>query len=175
MPKEILFHCSEVNHGPEWIAKRRPPLTRSEKEPDTPRLCACPTIAPCFAATLLRGDVFVYRTAQPTGSVKPRDVWDAGLTGERWLIPPVRMVFDRMIPAAITKQINGWVLAYLYSGHNGVPPKIRVCQWAIAAKLIDAPRREKQWAARVLEGVGITDPELYILEQCEPNWETIPG
>jgi hypothetical protein len=48
---------------------------------------------------LFFGDVLVYQTVRPRASVKPVDVYDALITGERWLIPPVEMVLDRVIQA----------------------------------------------------------------------------
>lgn len=101
------FHCTTAWRGARWVAVPRVP-NYVPHEPSTPRLCVASSVARCFAARLFRGDVFVYRTETPRRSINPgRDVADAIITRERWLVPPVAMIFDRVIPAELVEKASG--------------------------------------------------------------------
>lgn len=102
--KQHWFHCSARFHGQTWTVGRTCPKNVSTKEPMTPRLCVASTIARCFAARLFRGDVFVYRTKVPRSGLKPIRVYDAVITQERWLIPPVEMVLHSIVQANMTER-----------------------------------------------------------------------
>ena len=100
-------HLSSINHGDEWIADRMTPL-HGDSEPDTPRLCVCPSIAGCMTAALFsRGHpVHVYLT-EPRRAIKPgRQGWDSAITGEVWIVPPVRLVRVGEISAQTTTAIQ---------------------------------------------------------------------
>jgi hypothetical protein len=101
------FHCSDRFHGMRWIAQRIAPTIIAIHEPKTPRLCVAASVARCFAARLFKGDVYVYRTASPRRAIKPVAVYDAIITQERWLVPPVEMEMSYVIPAPIVHRACG--------------------------------------------------------------------
>ena len=106
------FHCTEDCHGRTWTVGRTAPRIMGPNEPTTPRLCVSPTIAGCLAARLWFGcDIKVYRTTSMRSGVRPRGVWDALITGEHWLIPPVTMELYSVIPGVAVERHAGWVEA----------------------------------------------------------------
>lgn len=106
--KQFWYHCSQKDHGVRWVPERRCPSNIGKSEPRTPRLCVAPFVPDCFVAALFEAPapVHVYRTAKKYSGIKPRDVHDAPLTGERWLIPPVVLervgTIDRATVADVT-------------------------------------------------------------------------
>lgn len=116
------LHCTTRWHGQRWIAGRKVP-EYVPHEPQTPRLCVASSVARCFAARLFAGDVFVYRTETPRRSINPgRDVADAIITRERWLVPPVVMILDRVIPAGLVEKASGPTWARLNAIIDQYPP-----------------------------------------------------
>src|SRR5437764_1008740 len=95
MRKRTWYHVSASDHGPELVAARRPPLLRTAAEPLTPRVCVEPSIAGALAAVLCVPRAYVYSVR--ARAVAPVGVWDASITGERWLIPPVTLSFVRCV------------------------------------------------------------------------------
>lgn len=93
------YHCTQYHKEPEWCAIRRPPLIRASTEPLTPRLCVSDTVARALSACWWTRDVGVYVTEERR-TVPPSGVGDQVLTGERWIIPPVRLSLVGMIPIA---------------------------------------------------------------------------
>ena len=112
------FHCTERFRGAVWTAERISPVFIPDEEPKTPRLCVGENVVRCFAARLFQRTVYVYRTETMRRAVKPFNVADECLTGERWLVPPVRMIHVGTIPEPIVRQAskltiirmraNGW-------------------------------------------------------------------
>lgn len=84
------------------MAVRRPPIIRGALEPATPRVCVAPTVAQALGAVWwVRGiDVAVY-VSEPRRTIKPSGVLDQSLTGERWIVPPVRFYLLGRIPAEV--------------------------------------------------------------------------
>ena len=93
----MLYHVTQACVGGVLVVDRRTPRFPADKEPLTPRLCACPTVWQCLAARLLdcRRQAFVYCTEAK--GVKPRGVWDAFLTDERWLLPGHRLFLCQVL------------------------------------------------------------------------------
>lgn len=135
--KRNFWHCSDVYHGETFVAERRAPKIKADKEPSTPRLCVCPALHGCFAARLFRYDVpvYAYRTAKPTGSVAPKDTWDSVITRERWLIPPVTLVLVRTIDAAVCNRIQAASYLYLRQGLK-MSWQVRLAQYCIARRAL---------------------------------------
>lgn len=97
------------------MAARRPPMVMGDSEPVVPRLCVSDAVARALAAVwwLPRlGPVRVYVT-EPRRANPPRGVYDATLTGERWLVPPVRLFEIGCVPA----EVLGWV-------QEGLEPRV---------------------------------------------------
>jgi hypothetical protein len=94
------YHCTDRRTEQAWTAVRRAPITKASSEPSTPRLCVSPTVAQALAAAWWSGErpVRVYIT-EKRRTVPPTGVWDAVMTGERWIIPPVRLTLLATIPA----------------------------------------------------------------------------
>lgn len=125
MRRRRWIHCSSQWHGERWTAQRRcPALVELTSEPKTPRLCVCATVAACFSATLFQGgDVCVYRTAREVGANAPRGVWDAAITGERWIVPPCVMELHSVIPASVVRRVTRPHLARLKRGGPWADPE----------------------------------------------------
>ena len=88
MKRQILYHCTQDDHGPELHFERRTPRFPSANEPETPRLCVSPWVVLCLSSSLPRPGrpVFAYRTTRPIRGVNPVGVWDSYLTRERWIV-----------------------------------------------------------------------------------------
>lgn len=158
------YHCSSTFLGDAFEAKRRPPLHFDRREPPTPRLCVAPSIAECFAAVLFSvgKPVYVYRTEKQRRAVTPRAVWDAVVTREGWLIPPVRMILDRVIAADDVDKAQTAVRLYHLENRRRSSLKTRVSQFAIAAELFGSEWLRRR-ARRCCEIVGIQDAEGFLL------------
>lgn len=120
------FHCAEDYHGDTWNVPRKRPTLIGPEEPLTPRLCVARSVAACFAARLFAKDVHVYRTERVRRTVKPNGVYDAVITGERWLIPPVTMVKVATIPRHVSWEIGGYLHDWIEL-HNCAPTKLVRC------------------------------------------------
>lgn len=97
------YHCSQLHREQSWTAERRAPQIRASSEPDTPRLCVAGSVAQALAAVWWTRDVSVYVT-EPRRTVPPAGVFDACMTGERWIVPPVRLHLLCVIPFAAIDQ-----------------------------------------------------------------------
>ncbi len=164
MKRQHWFHCTSTNKGPSFVADLRAPLHMSVKEPATPRLCVAPTISECFAAVLFdaRKPVYCYRTETPRRAVAPRDVWDEAVTRERWLIPPVKMILDRVIAIEEASRAQGLIREYHRITRSNSRLWTRVAQFAIAAEVIGT-EREKKRARRCCDICKIGDAELFLI------------
>ena len=165
MKARIWYHCSGTDHGERMVAARRPPILRTEKEPLTPRVCVAPTIAACFAAVLFRTHrpVYVYRTESPRRAVMPVGVWDQFLTRERWLVPPVTLVRDRIIQpdqvAACQSLIGEF---HKYTGTNS-DIVLRFAQFAIAVDVLGGTDFEKRFVHGLMKKWEWDDPRNVII------------
>jgi len=102
--RDWWYHCTQTNHGDRWVPSLRCPKNIGRTEPKTPRLCVSPWVPECFVAVLFEkpGPVWVYRTIKRySGIPAARHVWDADLTQEHWLIPPVVLERVGSIPDGI--------------------------------------------------------------------------
>lgn len=164
MKRRHWYHCSSEFLGESFTAERRPPRHMAQREPPTPRLCVAPSVAECFAAVLF-GDckpVYAYRTESPRRAVAPRGVWDECVTRERWLIPPVRMILERVIEADEVARAQTAVRLYHEATRKNSSLNVRVAQLAIASEVLGS-ERERRRARHCCDVVGIEDGESYLL------------
>lgn len=99
------YHVSRRSEA-EWVADRRPPLIRAPSEPATPRVCVAPTVAQALAAVWHLRPASVYVT-EPRRTLPPSGVFDQALTGERWVVPPVRLHLLGVIPLEALRWAQG--------------------------------------------------------------------
>ena len=95
-----FFHLTNKKWAKEIILKPKtldqlPLPNRCDDEPDFPKICVAPTIEGCLVA--LAGHcwfspILIYRTAEPAQSVKPWDVVDSDVTGERWITQECKFI-----------------------------------------------------------------------------------
>jgi len=162
------YHCSSVDLGPSFVAKRITP-SKGDTEPCTPRLCVCRTVAACFAAKLFPPRrVYVYKTERPRRAVKPVNVWDMCVTGERWLIPPAPMVLDRIIDDGTVDRATLAVRMYHISRRANSSLRTRVAQYSVALGVLGGPAWESRRVDDMLHVLGMEDldPEDFLLEMC---------
>lgn len=140
----MIFHVTQQDVGPVLTVDRRTPLWPSEKEPATPRLCACPIVWQCTAARLLNRSepAFVYRT--DARGVKPKAVWDAFLTDERWLLPGHKLHLCQVIGAKL----------------------VEACQWRARRHVL--AKRKADFRLRLL----CMDDACEALGERKPRWLT---
>lgn len=103
MPNRIkgyFYHISdELSPKDHILTPRRDGCNRDPEEPDTPRICVCPTMAGCICAVgpslSIRKRIRVFRTKNQVVSYAPfgkhesggnKAVIDAHITKEKWLI-----------------------------------------------------------------------------------------
>lgn len=79
----------------------------------------------------------MYITAKPYGSNAPRDTWDAKLTGERWLVPPVALVRVRTVPAITAQRIQWLTYAYHDFTKKNATWRTRLAHYCIAWRLLE--------------------------------------
>lgn len=149
MQPTILYHCTTDNRGPTLVVDRRYPAW-AKNEPATPRLCVAPSVAACFAARLFTGaepTVYVYRTRRPTRGIKPREVNDSSLTGERWLIQPAELIYERTIDAATVRQVQHRLINWIHEIEKCPPLKIKIAHYARAYRILGGP----EWEGRLMD------------------------
>lgn len=86
---------------------------------------------------------------------KPIGVWDAAITGERWVVPPAELHLHSVIPTLTVNAINAATYLLLQSGKR-IKPILRHAQVAHASRILGQP----------MPFPG--NPEDYILS-CIPN------
>ena len=177
MRPKHFYHCSSKWLGELFEPKRSTPNMISSREPSTPRLCVCPTIAGCFAARMFdhHRPVFVYRTVKPYRGIHPRDVWDQIATDEHWLIPPVRLIHVATINALHVDEIQRAALRYHVVTRKASSLHNRVAQRAIAYRVVGGPKWEGQLLDRFKRTCEINDPEEFLVGRMlgAPKWETV--
>lgn len=146
------YHCTTDRAVTTWTAVRLAPITKASSEPSTPRLCVAPTVAQALSAAWWRSGkpVSVYITEQRR-TVPPSGVWDACMTGERWIIPPVQLTLLTVIPAAAIE-----------AAQVGLAPTITGQRWShfgqrfvnmVEVVRTHAPEAHEQWLVRFAAGV----------------------
>lgn len=162
------FHCSDRDLGDRWTATRIVPMPEAN-ESNTPRLCVCRDIAACFAARVfsIGRPVWVYRTRRPTGSVRPVGVWDAGITGERWLVPPVEMMLVGLIDQYTVSDIQWSSLMYVSKTWEPFNLSLRSACLIAAIDELGNTEPEREVAAYLRSRFKIEDPHAFIIAAME--------
>lgn len=126
------------------------------------------SVAACFAAVLFRerSPVYVYRTETPRRGVTPVDVWDRCVTGEHWLIPPVRMVRVQTIPPDQVAESQVAIRLYHEETRLNSDLWLRVSQYAMAFDVLGGTEHERHRVQRCLEAAQIHNPEEYVLSRA---------
>lgn len=156
------YHCSQVAKVQKFSVAKRPPAHRTTLEPLTPRLCVCPSVALCFTARLFEvAPVHVY-ISEPRNGIRPRDVWDAKITGERWLIPPTTMHYAYTIPTEVVYGAQLAIRTYHRVTRKHSSIRLRIAQYFAAAEYVERGARHAfMERLRVSFSVSLT----YIQEQ----------
>lgn len=160
--KRTYYHCTEADRGDEWRCDLLAP-SRSPKEPPTPRLCVCPTVAGCFAARLFRPVAVHVYAVHCRGVRPPKSVWDRDVTGERWVVHRAVLRRERTVPAYQVARIVGLIREYHLLTRQKSTLKLRVAQYAIAAAVLGDDER---WARKMCRIVGVDDPELFVIAKA---------
>ena len=122
-----VYHISTKYLGKTVTFSPRKPLSMADGEPDTLRICVCPTLGGCYRAcqvlepyNLMGNNGFieahhVYR-AEVDKTYPAKQVTDAKYTGERWLLQPIVFTHVCKIPRIKWKTINkvNWSASYRY-------------------------------------------------------------
>lgn len=172
MKKQHLYHVSMRRLDTLNVGRRFP--IYSKREPKTPRLCVCPAVPNCFAAaTFLAGqDVYVYRTQKPTRGITPRGVWDSTITGERWLIPPLKLNHVATVKARDVDRLYAAIRWFHKDTRQNSNVRLRIAQMKIAWEILGVRfphRSEQSWCDRIAKEFEILDGETYILNQIEAH------
>jgi len=165
------WHCTEVNHGPSFTSKLLTPPNKGHIEPTTPRLCVGPSVAACFAARFFWHHTYCYRTAQPCRAVKPKGTWDAIITGERWIVHPVRLELVTTVPVEKVREIMASTREYLLSRRKGVTPRMSILLYLRAIQRLKklGPQYSHRWELEMMADFILTlrqrvevDPEAEV-------------
>jgi len=111
-----------------------------------------------------RQPVYCYRTEKPMRANKPVGVWDAVVSGERWIVPPARLVLDRVLfPHVAVKATEAM---WLYHAETGLASNVtlKCCLRKMAFDAVGGPAWEGRLISRWMKIVGVTDAESCILE-----------
>jgi hypothetical protein len=89
--KRYYYHVTQENWGKRIkLSPRTWGDNRADEEPEDSRICVSTSIEGCLVALcgcLAGGGIaYVYRTVSQVKAVKPYNVVDSRITGERWLI-----------------------------------------------------------------------------------------
>lgn len=94
----FYYHVTNQDFGKEVVLiPRKYGDNRSDEEPQLPRICVAPTIEGCLISLGLNcidvdKQLNIYRTKYKVETMKPYDVCDAYITGERWVVDPTSFV-----------------------------------------------------------------------------------
>ncbi len=78
---------------------------RDSNEPNTARICVCPTVAKCISAIEMDREHRIYRTLRPCRARYPRRVLDSRITTERWLVRPTAFVLVGFLSEELIRDI----------------------------------------------------------------------
>lgn len=169
MRQRVWYHCTQTESALTVDVQRRKPSCIGAAEPPTPRLCVAPTLGGCFAARLFDCSKPVHVYVCKCRAIRPRSVWDAPLTGERWVIPPMTLWWHALLGPALVMQAQ-W-LSYEYHRVSGKPSdlRMRLCQYALALAVLGGPRWEREFVEACLKRRNIACPLEYVLCKIETH------
>lgn len=101
----------------------------------------------------MKGDAYVYQT-EPRRSIKPVDVFDSLLTGERWIIPPVGLSLESIIPGPVVEQANGELYEYVALHRKGPPIRLTAKYYQQSLDVLEAAGvNVPKWERRFIDAV----------------------
>ena len=165
--KRDLFHVSRFDHGEKLKVERRIPMFPHKSEPSVPRLCVSPSIPGCVSATFFESGAraYIYKTNKPRRGVRPFDVWDSIITGERWILPGGEL--ERVGEIDPVDLFVIWEIwrEYYFATRKPCCYKIRIAQlnhaWDILGDRFPSPPEER-FARSCADHFGIHDGEKFI-------------
>lgn len=162
--RRFWYHCTQDDHGVRWVPERRCPSTIGKTEPRTPRLCVCPYVPNCFVAALFceQAPVHVYRTVKEYSGIPARSVWDALVTDEHWLIPPVTLERIGSIDAATVRSVVSPAIWY-YDRYRRPSIKVKFGLAVLAWEVLGPAWHPKSNRGAVLRSI-LGDPDDRFLE-----------
>lgn len=97
-------------------------------------------------------------------AIKPVGVWDAVVSGERWIVPPARLVLDRVLFPDVA--IRATEAMWLYHAETGLPSNVtlKCCLRKMAFDAVGGPLWEGRLISRWMKIVGVVDAESHILD-----------
>ena len=103
---QYFYHVTPKNLGEKYVFKPQKIRGADYREPDIKRTCVADSIAKCFSAiNIVSCDYNVYRTVKPVRAYITYNVFDVGVTREKWLLSPVPFVKIANIPVNIATQL----------------------------------------------------------------------
>lgn len=177
MTPKYFYHCTTEYVGSTLTVHRRKPKYAADGEPAVPRLCVCPSIAECFAARLFQeaSPVYCYRTRKLVRGIAPYSTWDACITRERWLIPPMQLSLVCTVPAQISIAAQEAVRLYHRKTRRKSSWKLRLMQLLEAAEVLSRWNantidiRRTSFLKRFAGGYNLqtVDPWMFILKSID--------
>jgi hypothetical protein len=113
--------------------------------------------------------VHVYTTEAK--GITPRGVWDAPITGERWLIPPMTLRQVRVIDRATVLSVTTRTLQYHRITGQPSNVRLKLCLFARALEVFPGSALENRIVERGLATFGITNPAQYIVDRIAETSE----
>ena len=102
---QYFYHVTPENWLNKKILSPQKPLLMDEREPEIERICVAPTLTGCISSTGVCPNMRVYRTTEAVQGFIPHGVFDAKVTGERWLLSATEFEYLFSIEATIADQI----------------------------------------------------------------------
>lgn len=97
------------------LSPRKYGVNRGEDEPNISRICVAPTVEGCLTAlgSCLTGssNIYIYRTVRKVKAIKPNSVVDAKITGEMWLLRPIKFKYIDTIKKNTLPEYLFWMQA----------------------------------------------------------------
>jgi len=100
--KKYYYHITTKNWPDDITLKpRKYGANRADEEPKISRICVAPTIEGCLIALgsclPLSSNIYIYRTIRKVKAITPNDVIDSKITGEMWLLRPIKFKYVGVI------------------------------------------------------------------------------
>lgn len=163
-----------VGVSTKWTVKRTREQLKIDyyEHPPVPRLCVAPAVPNCFGSRLfdLGKNVYLYRTVSRRRANRPRKVWDAVITGERWLLPGTVMEAQGFIKGETVDKMTELPWLYHEETKNKCSIRLRIACQKLAWQVLGSKYPNRWWrdyTHRLAHSFGVGDPEKYIWEAME--------
>jgi hypothetical protein len=109
------------------------------------------------------GPVYVYQTVKRVAGVRPCRVFDEVVTWEKWIVHPAEFEAVQCVPPGVV--LRGQQATDLWHRETRLSSslKLKVCQRAVACRVLGGPKWEADLCAKWLKTCGIDDPEEFVL------------